>query len=357
MRSFCLKIALGLSLISCSNKPEEELSKSFFALMGFDKSVWKFVATDREYDSLQYFQALYARNKEVLFDETGENRIPKVIHFIWLGSRPFPEDSVANVVSWIKRHPHWKVQLWTDRPRPLPHPSMEVRFVEDFEFLQLRSFFDKSKNTGEQSSLLRYEILYQEGGVAVDHDVECFNAFDPFQRLDFYCGLAPPSCSTLSSAISICQSVVAARPQHPILGKSIELITRYWDDVTDRCGGNSWESIMHRVNGRTTLRFAEAIELVGAKQKDKNIIFPAGFFNKIDGDFGLYAHHKHQVTWLNYETRFERDTRRELDYLKRKNTSIFALTLILFVLVVCLGGISFRCYRLLQRAVKDQERP
>ncbi|MEM7174526.1 MAG: glycosyltransferase [Chlamydiota bacterium] len=310
--------------------------------------------TDTDYDNLQYFQMLYERNRDFIFNEQEKARIPKIIHFIWVGNQPFPESSIENVKSWVDHHPDWKVVYWTDRRRPLPHPKMEVRLVSEFEFLKLRPCFDDSDNYGEQAALLLYEILYQEGGLYVDHDVECFQSFAPFHRLDFYCGVAPPDSILLGNSISICQAVVGAKPGHPIIKKSIELVRRYWNDIAPRYSGNNWKSVVHRVMYRTTLRFEEAVQLAGNQDGYRNITFPVGYFNKIDGDLGIYAHHKHAVAWLNYETRFEQCARRELYAIADKNNKILVFSAIILAANVLLIGALIMCYRFLRSILRDK---
>lgn len=341
--------------VSCSRRNERELAESFLALMGFNKGAWEFVITDDDYNRLQYFQELYEKSKHLIFDEEAEDHIPKVLHFIWLGSSSFPEESTRNVNSWVKHHPDWKIIYWTDRRRPLPHPKMEVRLIEEFDFLELGSCFKKARNYGEQSMILCYEILYREGGLCVHHDVECFRSFDPFHRLDFYCGLSPPDRPTLNSAVAVCPAVMGAKPSHPIIAKSIELMRRYWNDAVVNYPKNNWKELFHRGFTRTTLCLEEAIELAGNREGSCDATFPAGYFNKIDGRFGFFAHHRHESAWLDKETRFERYARSELHRIGSKNDKAMLLAGLALVINLLFIGILISCYRILKRLLRDQD--
>ena len=85
-------------------------------------------------------------------------RVSKVIHFIWVGPKPFPRDSVENVRSWIAKHPDWTFKFWTDRDRPLPHKQMQLVRIQDHQFIKLYDCYKKSDNYGE-IDVLRYEIF------------------------------------------------------------------------------------------------------------------------------------------------------------------------------------------------------
>src|SRR4029078_2446346 len=102
------------------------------------------------------------------FTRQGPYKIPPTVHFIWLGPKHFPPESVDNVRMWIAKNPGWKVKFWTDRKREAPCQGMEIAYVADFAFHCLEKCYRDSENWGEKSDILRYEILFQEGGVYVD---------------------------------------------------------------------------------------------------------------------------------------------------------------------------------------------
>ena len=345
-------LACACMCASCAKKTKEE-TESFSTLMGFDKSSWKFVTADYDYNHMQFFQNLYDKYKTMIFESEAEESIPKMIHFIWIGNAQLSKESVKNIRHWIEHHPDWKIVYWTDRRRPLPHPKVDVRFVDEFEFIKLKSCFDRSDNYGEKSLLLRYEILYQEGGVYADHDVMCFRPFDPFHRLDFYCGLAPADCPILESSISTCTSIIGARPGHPILKKTMDLVRRYWDEAEELYGGATLDATLRRVSCRSTLCLDEAIRLMGDQEDFRNIVLPTGYFNRIDGEFGLYAHHNRVGAWLGHETRFEQYARGKLAAISQKSQHLFFFVMLAVVCngIFCLALLF--CYFSLKKAMKE----
>lgn len=131
-----------------------------------------------------------------------EQRIPKIIHQIWLGS-PLPEVYKKLQESWIKNHPDWEYKLWTDK---------------DIEKLKLvnKEIYEATQNYGAKSDIARYEILYRFGGLYVDMDFECLQPFDIFHRTcDFYTGIIQVSRLQIGNAL------IGAIPNHPLLKECI----------------------------------------------------------------------------------------------------------------------------------------
>jgi mannosyltransferase OCH1-like enzyme len=102
--------------------------------------------------------------------------------------------------SWRRHHPDWELRLWTDAELP------ELRFPEAFE---------KARNFGERSDLLRYEILVREGGVYVDTDVECKQPIDPLlDGVAAFAGWVRPQ--------KVGNAIIGAVPGHPAIERMLE---------------------------------------------------------------------------------------------------------------------------------------
>ena len=116
--------------------------------------------------------------------------IPKTLHFIWLGPKSFPEASIANVKGWVDRHPGWKIKFWTDLGHAAPGRSDGSQCFRRFPLQELKEQYYCSDNFGERSEILRYAVFCNEGGIYVDHDMQCVQSLDPLQEThDFFCGL------------------------------------------------------------------------------------------------------------------------------------------------------------------------
>ncbi len=105
------------------------------------------------------------------------NKIPKIIHQIWVGKNKIPKNVLEYQKTWAKYHPNWKIMFWTDENI---HKLKNI----NFDYIKL------CKNYSEQSDYLRYLILYNYGGIYVDIDFECLQSFNnlPIQKEKIFLG-------------------------------------------------------------------------------------------------------------------------------------------------------------------------
>jgi len=157
------------------------------------------------------YKVVYKNNNLSKNNLSIEEKIPKIIHQIWLGSE-FPEKFKFISKKWTTLHPEWKYKLWTDKN------------IKQLFPLQNQKYFDECKNYGEKSDILRYEILYRFGGVYVDIDYECLRPFDILNHCyEFYAGTEPLRLSPLH----IGNALIGSKAGHPILKECIESIKDY----------------------------------------------------------------------------------------------------------------------------------
>lgn len=328
-----LALCLFATFTACKKREVTPSLDSFDTWMGKGKKGWEFVETTKDLEILERYKAIYALEKESVEDV---NRIPKVIHFIWVGPNDFPKESIKNIRSWVKHHPDWSINFWTDRERFLPHPNMELKLVQDFTFTKLENCFKESDNYAEKSDLLRYEILHKEGGLYVDHDVECFASFDSLHKnYDLYCGIEPSHEPLYDTSISVCNNIIGVIPNHPILQSSIDMVFEKWEEIGKSFPGKDKESIIYRVFHRSFRAFDNSVYNLAGMTGLQDMVFPAGYFNTIDGSLGKYANHQYASTWFSDETKFEKTLRRKLFTIAKKNNQILLLSSALILLQFC----------------------
>jgi len=102
--------------------------------------------------------------------------IPKIIHHIWIGPNPFPDNFKAYRESWIKNHPDWTFYFWTDDNLP-DMPSEVKEIVTEEKYL-----------TSIRADILRLQVLKLYGGIYSDTDIECLKPFDEFLDYSFFAG-------------------------------------------------------------------------------------------------------------------------------------------------------------------------
>lgn len=157
-------------------------------------------------------KTLYYNNRE----NKTNNKIPKVIHFIWLGG-DFPEQYKHIVDEW-KQKTNFDIEIWND--------EKSNKFIQD---KKSSIVFNRSNNFGIKSDVLRYEILKAFGGLYVDTDFICCS--DKFKELhenfSFYAGIC------LEKNVQINNGIMASVPGHSILNMCINNAddTKFIDEI------------------------------------------------------------------------------------------------------------------------------
>lgn len=346
-----LLLPLLLLFAGCVKKQSLKMpGNDFESLMGKELPAWQYVQTRDDFQNLAFFKNVYEKNIRFLAEKQEGGRIPKIIHFIWVGPKSFPRESVENVRSWIAHHPDWTFKFWTDRDRPLPHPKMERHLINDFKFLELARYYYNSDNFGEQSDLLRIEILFQEGGIYVDHDVKCYKPFDGLnQAFDFYCGMEVPYKTSLYSSVLPTNNVLGSKPGHRILQESMHWLKENWDQLEKDYPGKDRESVINRVAHRTFFVLSQIFLRSANQDGNRDIAFPSFYFNSPKEEWALYSRHQYAGSWFEGESQFEKMVRERLMMLSKKTNK-------LFLVLAALGSLNLLGFSLLWFYVRKSRR-
>ena len=96
-----------------------------------------------------------------------EGRIPKIIHFCWMGGNEKPDDVKAYIKTWAEYLPEYEVVEWNESNFDL-HYNRYVK--EAYE----------SRKWAFVSDVVRLYALYEYGGIYLDADVEICKPLDRF---------------------------------------------------------------------------------------------------------------------------------------------------------------------------------
>ena len=91
--------------------------------------------------------------------------IPKIIHYCWFGGNPLPEDAKRCIASWRRYMPDFEIKEWN-----------ETNFNVHCNTYCSQAY--NAKKYAFVSDYARFWILYQEGGVYFDTDVEVIRPMD-----------------------------------------------------------------------------------------------------------------------------------------------------------------------------------
>ncbi|ACV75583.1 MAG: glycosyltransferase [Zymomonas mobilis] len=137
--------------------------------------------------------------------------IPKIIHIIWVGDQSKRPNHFIN--SWIEKNPDWQVKLWENNILT-SHPWYNAKHIE--------SLLPYGKFHGI-SDMMRYEILFLEGGLYVDADSFCVRPLEDWLFDSDIC-LGWENEHTRPGLI--CNNVMAAAPKNPFFSQLIETIQK-----------------------------------------------------------------------------------------------------------------------------------
>ena len=96
-------------------------------------------------------------------------RIPKLIHYIWLGTRPLDSTSIKCMETWKKYLPDYQVIKWDDE-----------KCKEIINGNKYASQALAAKKYAFVSDYIRVYVLYHYGGIYMDTDVQIYKNIDCF---------------------------------------------------------------------------------------------------------------------------------------------------------------------------------
>jgi mannosyltransferase OCH1-like enzyme len=123
--------------------------------------------TNRNYD-----ECIVKTNKSDIekinnYFKNNPQKIPKIIHQIWIGNKDPPYNWINTFkFDFIKKYPEYKYKLWREKD------------IENFNLVN-KNLYNNEKELCGKADILRYEILYNYGGIYIDADsVFIDNDFD-----------------------------------------------------------------------------------------------------------------------------------------------------------------------------------
>ena len=108
-----------------------------------------------------------------------ERQIPKVIHYCWFGGNPMPELAKKCIASWKKFLPDYEIKEWNES-------NFDVyRTVYSAEAYRLKKY-------AHVSDYARFWVLYHNGGIYFDTDVEVIRPLDDILAKGVFMGFECP---------------------------------------------------------------------------------------------------------------------------------------------------------------------
>lgn len=107
--------------------------------------------------------------------------IPKVIHYCWFGGNPLPKDAKRCIESWKKFCPDYQIIEWNES---------NFDYTDNLYAKQAM----ECKRWAFVSDYARLKIVYEQGGIYLDTDVELIRPLDSLLDLEAFFGFESNRC-------------------------------------------------------------------------------------------------------------------------------------------------------------------
>lgn len=213
--------------------------------------------------------------------------IPKVIHYCWFGRGPKPEKIQKCIDSWSKIMPDYEIKEWDE-------DNWDVR-----KHLYTSQAYDVKKYAFV-SDYARYDILFNNGGIYLDTDVELLKSLDPIVQEGKPFGGLDSSSGWFTSGLGM------GGPRHSKIFNLIRL-DYCCSTAVDKFGKIRYNTnVSHEISIMSRLgikRGSNEIQEVGGM-----VLYPKEYFcpidfitNKINITDNTYSIHHYTCTWMPKE--------------------------------------------------------
>lgn len=212
--------------------------------------------------------------------------IPKKIHYCWFGGKPLPELAKKCKQSWQKYFPDYEIIEWNESNFDITFNEFAYKAYQEKKF----AFF---------TDVARLYIIYQNGGIYFDVDVEVIKPFDKILNNKSFFGLE--SIGHINTGLGF-----GAEKGNKLIKKILDDYNRHVFNTSDKTLNELScpiiNSVVIRENGFKLNGNYESI--------NGNTIYPIDYFNP-KGGYGnninftknTYSIHHYDGSWLSKEER------------------------------------------------------
>lgn len=214
--------------------------------------------------------------------------IPKIIHYIWFGGKPFPKKVQKCIDSWHKYLPDYEFRLWNE----------ETFDVNTVEFT--KQAYD-NKKWAFVSDYVRMYALNKYGGWYLDTDVEILKPISEFESHRMVLGTDHDGALT---------ALMASEPHHPYWSQVLE----YYHSMNFVNENGSFNMVVNNIHLQEVLKsYGYVSENKYQELKCGIVVYPDEYFHVADVERGKlhqttnsYAIHWHTLLWTSEMTHFNR---------------------------------------------------
>jgi len=227
--------------------------------------------------------------------------IPKIIHYCWIGNNPLTPLAKKCIDSWHKIMPEYEIKLWNEQN----YDCEKNNFMKNAY---------KQKKWAFVSDYMRFDVLYQYGGLFFDTDVEVLKSFDDFLKYSAFCGFENSNFVNPGLVIGgeknnkVFLDVLDLYNNLPLqLNEKILQIHKIYPKII-----KSWKNtfVTSPVMLTNVLLNSYGLEMIDSRQTLQNIeVFPSNYFApkvketnfSIKNDIA-YSIHWYAASWIREDT-------------------------------------------------------
>lgn len=211
--------------------------------------------------------------------------IPKTIHYCWFGKKDLPPEAKRCIASWKKMCPDYEIIRWDESNFDVnQHPFIKAAY--------------EAKKWAFVSDYARLKVVYDNGGIYLDTDVELRKNLDSLREHGCYIGIQQNEflCNTGLG--------FGATKSNPVVLKML----KSYDDLTFS-ESRTLELACPRLNN-------EVIRSYGTIKRDKITsfkevtVYPPKYFDPYGGENLLcaetYSIHHYAASWTSESNQFKR---------------------------------------------------
>lgn len=212
--------------------------------------------------------------------------IPKIIHYCWFGGNPLPKDAQKCIASWKKYFPDYEIKQWNES-------NFDVNCCP-----YVKEAYE-AKKYAFVSDYARFWMLYHEGGVYFDTDVEVIR--------DMSSVIADGSFMGFEKGLEGSEMGV-----NPGLGLGIEARNSIIRDILSLYQAKSSFDIGEGTIVHFTTEVLSRYGLIRENYKQKVggiVIYPADYFCPMDSTTGIttitdntVSIHHYSCSWIDHNT-------------------------------------------------------
>lgn len=215
--------------------------------------------------------------------------IPKIIHYCWFGGNPKTPKMEKCIESWKKYCPDYEIMEWNEQNFPI---DQQCRFVQE------------AYKTGKYafvSDVARLKIVFENGGIYLDTDVELLKPLDDL--LNYKCYLGWQDKKYVANGLGF-----GAEKGNPIIKENYDC----YIDIPFIMENGEENTVACPVYTTDILK-QHGLKMENTFQNHTNFaVFPVEYFNPLDDatnrlnvTSNTYSIHWYAKTWVSKRNRIQ----------------------------------------------------